>query len=127
QEIQEIRGGLRKRLRTIREEIQPLVGQAVTVECMESEEPILRSILDVISARRPDLLLIGSGDLSEIGDHVIGIARISEVPVLIVPGEKSFEGIHRVLLPCDFRNLSCLSPLKVMQEDALWRGKKVLV
>jgi nucleotide-binding universal stress UspA family protein len=127
EEIQEIRGELRKRLGAIREEILPLVGRTVTVECMESQEPLLRSILDAISARRPDLLLIGSGDLSEIADHVISIARISEVPVLIMPGEKPFEGIRRVLLPCDFRNLSCLSPLKVIQEDALWRDKKVLV
>jgi nucleotide-binding universal stress UspA family protein len=127
QEIQEIRGEQRKRLRAIREDILPFVGQAVTVECMESEEPLLRSILRAAAARRPDVLLVGSGDLSEIGDYVIGIARVSPVPVLIVPGGKSYEGIRQVLLPCDFRNLACLGPLKIMQENEVWLGKKVLV
>jgi nucleotide-binding universal stress UspA family protein len=129
QEIQENRGNLRKRLGAFREAMLPFVGQPVTVECMESDEPLLRSILTAIAARNPDVLIIGSssGDLSEIGDHVIGIARISPVPVLIVPEGKRFRGIHKVLLPCDFRDLACLSPLKIMQENEFWRDKKVLV
>lgn len=131
-EILEKRGGLRQRLRAIREEMLPLVGQAVTVETMESEEPLLRSILSAVAGRKPDLLVIGSDgpggeDPSEIAEHVIGIARISPIPVLIVPAGKAFGGIHQVLLPSDFRNLACLAPLRVMQEDELWRNKKVLV
>jgi nucleotide-binding universal stress UspA family protein len=127
QEIREKRGALRRRLLDVREEIKPLAGQAVTVETMESDEPLLRSILDAVAFRKPDLLVIGSGEDSEVGEHVIGIARISPVPVLIVPSGKRFEGIHTVLLPCDFRNLACLSPLKVMQETAFWRSTRVLV
>jgi nucleotide-binding universal stress UspA family protein len=132
QEILEKRGGLRKRLQVLRDEILPIVGQAVTVETMESSEPLLRSILGTIADRKPDLLLVGSNDsadttVSEIADYVIGIARISPIPVLIVPGEKQFEGIQKVLLPCDFRNLACLDPLKVFQEVAWWRHRKVMV
>jgi nucleotide-binding universal stress UspA family protein len=129
QEIREKRGGLRQRLGAFREAMLPFVGQAVAVECMESEEPLLRSILNAIAAQKPDVLFIGSSsdDLSEIGEHLIGIARISPVPVLIVPGGKPFEPIHKVLLPCDFRDLACLSPLKIMQESEFWRDKKVLV
>jgi nucleotide-binding universal stress UspA family protein len=127
QEIREKRGELRRHLLDVRDEIKPLAGQAVTVETMESYEPLLRSILDAVAFRKPDLLVIGSGEDSEVGEHVIGIARISPVPVLIVPSGKLFEGIHTVLLPCDFRNLACLSPLKVMQEAAFWRSTRVLV
>jgi nucleotide-binding universal stress UspA family protein len=132
QEILEKRGGLRRRLQAFREEMLPLVGQAVAVEILESDEPLLRSILGAIAEQEPDLLLIGSNSqadslVSEIGDQVIGIARISPIPVLIVPGGKQFEGIHKVLLPCDFRNLACLAPLKSFQEEELWRSKKVLV
>ncbi|HET6255778.1 MAG TPA: universal stress protein [Puia sp.] len=150
-EIREKRGGLRKRLQVVREEMLPLIGQAVTIEVIESDEPLLRSILNVIADRKPDLLVIGSDSsgaanaggidsggiyfggtpgepfLSEIGDRVIGIARISPIPVLIVPGGKAFDGIHRVLLPCDFRNLACLSPLKIFRQEAWWRSRKVLV
>jgi nucleotide-binding universal stress UspA family protein len=132
QEILEKRGGVRKRLQAVREEILPLVGQEVTVETLESSDPLLRSILGAIADRKPDFLLVGSDHstdsiVSEIADHVIGIARISPIPVLIVPGEKQFEGIQSVLLPCDFRNLACLEPLKVFQEEAWWRHRKVMV
>jgi nucleotide-binding universal stress UspA family protein len=126
-EVQENRVGIRKRLGAVREAMLSQVGQGVTIECMESDEPVLRTILNAIAVRKPDVLLIGTGDPSEIVDHVIGIARVSPVPVLIVPGGKSFDGIHEVLLPCDFRNLACLSPLKSMQENEFWRGKKILV
>jgi nucleotide-binding universal stress UspA family protein len=127
QEIREKRGGFRRHLLDVMDEIMPLAGQAVTIETMESDEPLLRSILNAVAFRKPDLLVIGSGEDSEVSEHVIGIARISPVPVLIIPPGKLFNGIHKVLLPCDFRNLACLSPLKVMQEEAFWRSKKVLV
>jgi nucleotide-binding universal stress UspA family protein len=127
QEIREKRSGFRRHLLDVLDEIKPLAGPAVTIETIESKEPLLRSILNAVAFRKPDLLVIGSGEDSEVDEHVIGIARISPVSVLIIPAGKLFEGIHKVLLPCDFRNLACLSPLKVMQEEVLWRSKKVLV
>jgi nucleotide-binding universal stress UspA family protein len=132
-EILERRTGLRQRLHAVRDEMLSLVGQAVTIETMESKDPLLRSMLSAIADRKPDFIVIGSdsaagdGELSEVAEHVIGIARISPVPVLIVPAGKQFDGIGQVLLPCDFRNLACLDPLKVMQEDELWRNKKVMI
>lgn len=75
-EITEKRGVIREKLRSIREEILPFVGGSVTVETMESDEPLLRSILGAIGAQNPDLLVVGAGGDSEIADQIIGIARI---------------------------------------------------
>lgn len=131
-EILEKRGGLKRQLDAIRDQLLPVAGPEVEVEIVDSDLPLLRSILKTIEERKPDLLVIGSNSPtdspgSEIGEYVIGISRISPVHVLVVPGAKTWSGINRVVLPCDYRNLGNLTPLRILQDDALWQTKTILV
>ena len=132
QEILRKREEIRQRLEAMKQEVSPLMGQGVTVELVKSDLPLLRAVLQMVEQKAVDLLIIGSNlpagtRESDIGEQLIPIARTCPVPVLIVPADKHCAGIKKVLLPCDFKNLSNLAPLKSLQDADLWVKSEVLV
>lgn len=81
------------------------------VESGISELPLLRAIHEVIDAEDPDLIMIGSDHGSReghspIGKEVISIAKISKVPVMIIPADLRYQKIKNALVPCDFAAVS---------------------
>lgn len=132
QEIREKRADLKQRLDALKQQTLQVAGPAVSVEPVCSSLPLLRALLKEISEKEAVLLILGANTKensreSDIGEQVIRIAKISPVPVLIVPVEKHYSGICKVVLPCDFKNLANLAPLKIIQNNDLWLKTKMLV
>ena len=94
---------------------------------------MLRAIHQLIAEKKPDLLIVGSDNCIEqqkesyIGQQVIGIAKTSPVPVLIVPADASYRKIERALVPCDFSAVSRLSLLQGKNNPINWAQPKLMV
>jgi nucleotide-binding universal stress UspA family protein len=132
QEIREKRAELKQRLETLKQQTIQITGPAVIVEPVCSSLPLLRALLKEIPEKEAGLLILGANTKknsreSDIGEQVIRIAKVSPVPVLIIPVDKDFSGIRKVLLPCDFKNLANLAPLKTLQDSNLRLKTKLLV
>ncbi len=130
EEITARRGQIKVQLAALKQEVS--LRTRVQVDTVESDQPLMRTLLEQIALTKADMIILGSNSApsdkdSELGEQIIEVAKLSPIPVLIVPACASYSGINTVLLPCDFKNLSNLKPLKTMQESDLWTKKKVLV
>lgn len=123
---------LNDQLRTLTDKIMKTCKPSVSIQKVISDLPLLRAIHEIITAERPDLLLIGSDHPQEqqesyIGQQVIGIAKTSPVPVLIIPAGATYKKINQALLPCDFARVSRLNLLNGMKSPLNWFHPQLLV
>ncbi len=106
--------------------VRQQVGTSVNISTALTDLPLVRGIHDTIEDQQVDLVIVGTendecrSQESYIGEQVIGIARSSPVPVLIVPGNKVFRKIERIVLACDFKALPRLKSLRNL-DSALGR------
>jgi nucleotide-binding universal stress UspA family protein len=103
----------------------------IRVSFILSRSPFLQSLRNIISHHQPDLLLIGSnhgvlGEASYIGDHLIKIARISTIPVLIIPELTHYQVIKQVLIPFNLSNISLLKLIRKMSKLKEWPHPELL-
>jgi nucleotide-binding universal stress UspA family protein len=124
-DIDERRGEIEKSVKFIAETLQGKCNAPTKVETVISEFPLLRAIHQLIDQERPDLLMTGSDhhpspDRSPIGEHVIGIAKTSPIPVLIVPAGLHYQKIEHALVPCNFTAVSRLILLKELRSSFEW-------
>ncbi|PUZ24647.1 Nucleotide-binding universal stress protein, UspA family [Chitinophaga costaii] len=122
----------REKLDQLCERLRSLAGPGVTVVTAESEAPLLRSILELVQAERPEMILLGSDDYkhttgSFIAGHVISIAKASPVRVLIVPASYTYRPVEKALVPYDYNALYHLSKLNALKTSPLWGDVKLLV
>ncbi len=99
-----------ERLQSICREVIQKEAPGVKVTIAISEEPLLRSIVEIVAKEKLQLVVIGSDNYSYSSDsfiagQVISIARISPVRVLIVPSHYQYQEVKQALVPCDFSTL----------------------
>lgn len=73
----------------------------VKVQTTMSESPLLRTIHQTLQDVQGDLILVGvdtTPDGSYLSEHVIGLARTSKVPVLVVPGDCRYEPVREAVV-----------------------------
>ena len=105
----------------------------VKVSLAVSEEPLLRSILEIIDRENPDMVVVGSDNQSYtsesfIAGNVISIAKASPVRVLIVPSHHQYEEVRQALVPCNFNAITSLNKLSSYHATSPeWSHKKLLV
>jgi nucleotide-binding universal stress UspA family protein len=102
------------------------------VETGISELPLLRAIHEVINTEDPDLIMIGNDHgsregRSPIGEEVISIAKISKVPLMIIPADLRYQKIKKALVPCDFAAVSRMALLKELRSSEKWLHPELIV
>ena len=132
EDVQAERDEINAQLKSLTERLLKKCDPSVKVQTVISELPLLRSIHQLIGEVHPDLLIVGgddpaSQDESYIGQHVIGIAKTSPVPVMIIPACATYEKIRRALVPCDFTMVSRLSILKSLHSPLEWLHPELVV
>lgn len=129
EEILDEKQRILKQLEDTKSKLLQKLNDQVTVKVRLFELPLLRAVLEVIDQEKPDVLLLGSsgpgGEESFIGSKMIEIARISPVPVLIVPNETPYEPVTNVLIACDFRTLNHVSLLGRIHQIKHWPHPKL--
>jgi len=127
------RNEVNEQLRSLTDSILKKCNPTIAIQTVISELPLLRAIHQLIAEKNPDLLIVGSDNCivqlkeSYIGQQVIGIAKTSPVPVLIVPADASYRTIKRALVPCDFSAVSRLSLLQGKNNPIDWAHPKLMV
>ena len=105
----------------------------IKVSVAVSEEPLLRSILEIIKTEKAEMVVVGSDNYNKssdsvIANEVIAIARVSPVRVLIVPSNFEYREVKQALVPCDFNALESLNKLNSYRASSpQWQHKKLLV
>jgi len=127
------RNEVNEQLKSLTNSILKKCNPSTEIQTVISELPLLRAIHQLIAEENPSLLIVGSDNSMEqqkesyIGQQVIGIAKTSPVPVLIVPADASYHKIDRALVPCDFSAVSRLSLLNGKNNPIDWAHPKLLV
>ncbi|WP_069660349.1 universal stress protein [Arcticibacter eurypsychrophilus] len=128
----EDRTSLEAELQLVAQRLRTKVKAGVIVETITSEEPLARALNQLSNEQQPDLIIAGvccetDDDESFVESQVIHIAKISTVPMLIVPSNVSYQLIENALVPCDFSTVSSVNLLKNLRHTYLWLHPKLLV
>lgn len=120
-------------LKTLCNQLIAKVEPHIKVSLFISEEPLLRSIIELVADEKPQLVVVGSDNASYssnsyVAGQVINIAKASPVRTLIVPAHFNYQPVKQVLVPVDFDTLPSLSKLDSYRATTRnWNHKKLLV
>lgn len=129
-EAQELRGKLKRQLEELKAQLLKKLGAGTTIKTVFLKMPLLRAALKLIEDEQPDVLLLGSNndfvdEKSSVGDHMIELARISPVPVFIVPPDARYVPVTNALVACDFKTLNHVGLLKRLHGIKHWPHPKL--
>lgn len=110
-----------KQLEHIRTKIHKLARPGVIVHVRVNRSPLVRAIIETISAENADLVILGSNgtninNISHVGSNVVNISKLSPVPVVVVPPACHYELIKRVVMACDFNKVKDSIPLEPLKK-----------
>ncbi|WP_214071128.1 universal stress protein [Mucilaginibacter sp. dw_454] len=105
-----------KKLEHLKHKLKAQVREGVEISVHLNRSHLLRAVVENVSVKNADLVILGSkGNTSKtdtkIGGHVISISKASPVPVIVVPPQYHFETITRVVVACDFDKVKETVPL----------------
>ena len=130
---QERRKNEMETLRHLRQELIDQSDPGLKVSIATSEQPLLRSIIDILGSEKVDLIVLGSdhfshSDNSFISSRIVEIAKVSPVNVLIVPSICTFQSIQKVLVPVDIQAVGLLERLERFgTKSARWFDKELMI
>lgn len=109
-----------KKLEHLQHRLQKHVREGVKISVHLNRSHLLRAVVENVSAKNADLVIMGSkGNTSktdvEIGGHVVRVSKASPVPVIVVPPHYTFETIEKVVVACDFNKVKETVPLESLK------------
>nr|WP_068892700.1 universal stress protein [Pedobacter panaciterrae] len=120
---------LQEKLENLKSQILKKLNPGITVKVALPETSLLRGILEIIELENPDVVFLGSnnydGEISSIGNSMVEIAKVSPVPVFIVPPKATYEPVKNALVACDFRTLNHVSLLHRLHNIKHWPHPKL--
>jgi nucleotide-binding universal stress UspA family protein len=129
--IQDNRQAEEQQLLTISKQLLQKCNPGIQIKIASSNEPLLRAMHQLITDEKPDLVLLGTDsslvEESHVGQQVVAIAKISPVPVLIVPCNAQYQAVEYALVPCDFAAVTRLNILKDLRSLHLTSNPKLLI
>lgn len=128
-DMQEKKQGIIKQLEDLKAQVMQRLKPGINVKIVLLESSLFRAVLNMIEKEKPDVLFIGSnnhdGEESFIGSHMIEIAKISPVPVMIIPPKTHYKPILSAVVACDFRTLNHVSLLQRLHKIKHWPHPKL--
>ncbi|MGI4728170.1 MAG: universal stress protein [Janthinobacterium lividum] len=107
-------------LEGIKQELQQIVDAKTVIEIRISRLPLLRAILEVQEQTPVDLLVLCSKknakEDTQVGRNIIEISKISPAPVLVVPDKAVAQPLIKIVLACDFKNVSAEVPQQSLKK-----------
>jgi nucleotide-binding universal stress UspA family protein len=119
------------KLNTLKDKLTGKVRMGVKVSVRLSRSHLLRAVVDTVSALNADLVILGShgnssNTDSDIGSHVVKIAKACPVPVVVVPPHYKFDGVQRVVVACDFKKVKETAPVEGLKQLLERTGSELL-
>lgn len=108
------------KLEHLKQELLQKVRPGVKISIHLNRSHLLRAVVENAISKNVDLVILGSrGNTSnedtQIGSHVIKIAKVSPVPMIIVPPDYDFETVSRIVVAIDFNKVKDTVPLEALK------------
>lgn len=122
----------REQLESLSKRLAATVAGDVIIATAISEEPLLRSIVEITELESPDLIILGSNNYnasnkSLISDNIIAITKVSMAKVLIVPVTYTYKPVEVALVPANFNSLETIDKMNSLRASPLWDDTNLLV
>jgi nucleotide-binding universal stress UspA family protein len=119
------------KLNALKDELEKKTRDGVKISIRLSRSHLLRGVVEAVSGMNVDLVVLGSrGNTSntdtEIGSHVVAIAKACPVPVVVVPPAYKFDDIARVVVACDFKNVNDTASVEGLKQLLDRTGSELL-
>jgi nucleotide-binding universal stress UspA family protein len=121
EEIEEHIGEKTDQLEHIKASISKLAREGVKITVRVSSSALVRAIIETIDTENGDLVILGSNGADDendsyVGSNVVGISRLSPVPIIVVPPACHYEPIKRIVMACDFQKVKDTFPLQALKK-----------
>ena len=105
-----------RNLENLKKKLEKKVRDGVRISIHLNRSHLLRAVVENVSAKNADLVIIGSKgnssrDDARVGSHVVRLAKACPVPVVVVPPLYDIEDIKNVVVACDFQKVTDAAPL----------------
>ena len=117
-----------KKLNTLKDKLIKKVRPGVEISVHLNRSHLLRAVIENSISKNVDLIILGSrgnssNEDTQIGSHVIKIAKASPIPIIVVPPVYTFKGVSKVAVAIDFNKVKDTVPLEALKR--LLNRKKV--
>jgi len=117
-----------KKLNTLKDKLIKKVRPGVEISIHLNRSHLLRAVIENSISKNVDLIILGSrgnssNEDTQIGSHVIKIAKASPIPIIVVPPVYTFKGVSKVAVAIDFNKVKDTVPLEALKR--LLNRKKV--
>ena len=108
-----------KNLNLLKHKLSEKVRAGVEITVHLNRSHLLRAVIENVASQQADLVILGSrGNTSDedtqIGSHVIKIAKACPVPIIVVPPAYTFKQIHKVAVALDFTKVKETPPIEAL-------------
>jgi nucleotide-binding universal stress UspA family protein len=122
----------KEQLNNLCKELDEKTGANIKVQSAITELPLLRSVVHIVKAEQPAMVLLGIDNSnysneSLISGNVISIAKISPVRLLIVPKDYVYTPVKKALVPCNFSAIEKLNKLNHLHSSPQWQDVQLMV
>lgn len=109
-----------RKLEQLKARLHKVVRAGVQISVHLNRTHLLRAVVENVLVQKADVVFMGSignssTDETQIGSHVIKIAKACPVPVVVVPANFEFNTIKRVVVACDFNKVTETVPLEALK------------
>ena len=121
-----------KKLNLLKHKLNEKVRPGVEIVVHLNRSHLLRAVVENVASQQADLVILGSrGNTSDedtqIGSHVIKIAKACPVPIIVVPPKYSFKQIHKVAVAVDFSKVKEIAPIEALHRLLTHKKAKLMV
>jgi len=108
------------KLNALKDKLLKKVRSGVNISIHLNRSHLLRAVVENSISKNVDLIILGSRgnssqEDSQIGSHVIKIAKASPTPIIVVPPGYSFKKIDKVAVAIDFNKVKDTVPLEALK------------
>ena len=117
-----------EKLNALKDRLIKKVRPGVEISVHLNRSHLLRAVIENSISKNVDLIILGSrgnssNEDTQIGSHVIKIAKASPIPIIVVPPAYSFKGVSKIAVAIDFNKVKDTVPLEALKR--LLNRKKV--
>jgi nucleotide-binding universal stress UspA family protein len=109
-----------EKLNALKIELIKQVRPGVEISIHLNRSHLLRAVIENSISKNVDLIILGSrgnssNEDTQIGSHVIKIAKASPIPIIVVPPAYTFKGVNKVAVAIDFNKVKDTAPLEALK------------
>jgi len=117
-----------EKLNILKDKLIKQARPGVKISIHLNRSHLLRAVVENSISKNVDLIILGSrgnssNEDTQIGSHVIKIAKASPIPIIVVPPVYTFKGVNKVAVAIDFNKVKDTVPLEALKR--LLNRKKV--